>query len=78
MIDAGLIAAYNHASKDGIRYEIKNMTWAGHDFLDSARSETVVEKAKLLAKSKGLEFASLPLDIAKELLSLSLRSMIGL
>ncbi|AFH62301.1 DUF2513 domain-containing protein [Paenibacillus caseinilyticus] len=59
-------------------FTVTHMTWEGHEFLDLARNDTVVEKAKSVAKQKGLEFSSLPLDIAKDFLSSTFKSMIGL
>ncbi|WP_339267712.1 DUF2513 domain-containing protein [Paenibacillus sp. FSL W8-0187] len=47
---------------------VKNMTWKGHDFLDAARNEVVVNKAKEIAKKKGMDFLSLPFEMAKALL----------
>ncbi|UVI32108.1 DUF2513 domain-containing protein [Paenibacillus spongiae] len=74
--DAGYVIAKRTMSP--VQYYISEMTWIGHDFLDAARDEGVVSKAKETAKQKGIEFASIPLDIAKELLMKSLKGIIGL
>jgi hypothetical protein len=53
LLDAGLITAADVSSHDGEAYLISGLTWAGHDFLDAARNETVWNKAKEVIKSKG-------------------------
>jgi|SRR5882724_5969938 len=46
--DAGLIEAFVGKDQHGHpnRFVIRSLTWAGHDFLDAARSETVWHDAK--------------------------------
>jgi len=47
MIDAGLIGGKASHNADGSMYGWANrLTWAGHDFLDAARSDTLWNKAK--------------------------------
>lgn len=41
------------------------MLWAGHDFLDAARSDTIWNRAK---KHLGAEWTSVPLEVLKALL----------
>ncbi|AOZ93638.1 DUF2513 domain-containing protein [Paenibacillus crassostreae] len=74
--EAGYIEA--KATLSPYQFYVKTMTWKGHDFLDAARDQSVVEKAKDLVKRKGLEFSTLPIDIAKDYLVHTLKSMIGL
>lgn len=68
MVEVGLIEAINATSKDGIKYLIRNLTWSGHDFLDAARDQNVLNKAKEIARRQGAELSNLPLDIIKGLL----------
>jgi hypothetical protein len=52
--EAGLIEAMDLSTMDGICWKPKRLTYAGHQFLDAARSDTVWKKATALAmKSTG-------------------------
>lgn len=46
MHEAGLIEAIDLTTHDGIDWRPKRITYAGHEFLDAARSDTVWSKAK--------------------------------
>ncbi|WP_337034826.1 DUF2513 domain-containing protein [Paenibacillus illinoisensis] len=72
--DAGYVEA--RGGLNPYEFTIYNMTWAGHDFLDAARNEVVVSKTKEFVKSKGLDFLSLPIDVAKELLVETTKKML--
>ena len=50
------------------------LTMAGHDLLDTMRSEPVWEKIKSTAKAKGIE---LTFDAIKSLAALALKSLVG-
>jgi hypothetical protein len=50
MAKAGLLEAYDASSHDGEAWIPQAITWQGQDFLKAARSETVWNKAKELAK----------------------------
>lgn len=50
MTQAGLIHALNASSFDGEAWLPQSITWEGHEFLDAARSDSVWNKAKDLAK----------------------------
>ncbi len=64
LYDAGLISAYRTADKtNGAVYYVRRLTWQGHEFLDAARNESVWNKAKEVAKKKGLD---LGIDIMNE------------
>jgi len=45
---------------------VGGMTWAGHDFLDAARNDTVWNKVKAQAKEKAV---ALPFEVLKTALS---------
>jgi hypothetical protein len=66
LLDARLITALDASSHDGEVYLITEMTWAGHDFLDASRNDTVWNKAEEIIKSKGGGFT---LEILKPLLT---------
>jgi hypothetical protein len=70
MIDAGLIEGTVHySSRRGVRipeaFHIQRLTWAGHDFLEAARNDTVWHTAKEKILKSG---AAWTFDILKEIL----------
>jgi len=66
MWQAGLVEADdNTGRKGGLRARPRNLTWAGHDFLDAARDKTRWAKAKEIAgKVGGITF-----EVFKQLLT---------
>jgi hypothetical protein len=66
LLDAGLITALDASSHDGEAYLITGLTWAGRDFLDASRNDTVWNKAKDIIKIKGGGFT---FEILKSLLT---------
>lgn len=66
LAQAGLIDFEPENSKNGriIRAHVLGLNWAGHEFLDSVRSEKVWKKLLKYAKDKG---GSLPFDLLKSL-----------
>ena len=63
LVEAGLVEA---EVLDGGYVLIHRLTWAGHEFLDAARSDSLWMKFK--AKLGG-EFTSIPFGVASKLLS---------
>jgi hypothetical protein len=63
--EAGLIEAQNLSTMDGFDYRPKRLTWAGHEFLDAARNDTVWNRTKEMVKDKG---GSIPFEVLKGLL----------
>lgn len=57
--DANLIECNIHKTTAGRPYSfhVSRLTWYGHEFLDSIRSDTVWKKTKALFKEKGLDMA---------------------
>lgn len=57
-IDAGLIEVATQKDRTGqvARFHILRLTWAGHDFLDAARNDTVWNKAKEKVFKPGLSW----------------------
>lgn len=75
--EAGLVEARTLATPGSrfLTYLPQRLTWAGHEFLDASRDDTIWEKAKsrLLEKSGGLAF-----DVLKALLIELGRQAVGL
>jgi hypothetical protein len=67
LCQAGLIDAKDLSTCDpeGFRWLPKRLTWAGHEFLEKARTDSLWEKAKKIAleKTGGLNF-----DVLKQVL----------
>ena len=67
MHEAGLIDA-NLLTAEGVgalRGAVNRITWAGYDFLDAARNDTVWARTRSLVAEKG---GAVPFEILKELL----------
>ncbi len=58
MDEAGLVDGINFSShSEGARYQPRRLTWAGYDFLETARSDTRWEQAKKMAGDlRGITF----------------------
>ncbi|MEX0760051.1 MAG: DUF2513 domain-containing protein [Tistlia sp.] len=73
--DAGLIEAMDARSSSGDRWLPQKITWAGQEFLDAARSDTVWSKARARATEVG---GTLAYQILKELCLQYAREQLGL
>jgi len=62
MAEADLVVAHDLTSSAGPHLAVSRLTTWGHDFLDSARSESIWEKAKEVVLSTG---SSLTVDALK-------------
>jgi hypothetical protein len=72
--EAGLIRAIDASSMQDIHWIPQRLTWQGHEFLESARDNTIWNKAKeIMAKTGGFAF-----EVAKPLLVDLLKQRIGL
>lgn len=72
--EAGLVVAINASSMQDIQWIPQRLTWQGHEFLDSARDNTIWSKAKeIMARTGGFAF-----EVAKPLLVELLKQQIGL
>lgn len=78
MSEAGLIETFELTTLGGSNVMVKRLTWEGHEFLDAARNDSVLSKAKEIAKQKGAELSSLPLMVVKDLLLATTKSWFGL
>ena len=54
---------------------ILRLTWAGHEFLDAARNETVWKKAEERVKKSGVDVT---ISLMKEILNQLLKQSLGL
>lgn len=77
LIEAGLIRGEVTCDEQGEPGCVitTGLTWAGHDFLDAARSEGPWRKAIAIAKEKGV---TLTLDILQDLLKGIIRDQLGM
>jgi hypothetical protein len=76
LIDAGLINGKVIKGNSGIvAMALSGLTWAGHDFIDTASKDTLWRQALEIVKEKG---GAVTLDILKELLKQLARNAIGL
>ena len=71
--EAGLIEAHDLSSMDGVCWKPKRLTYQGHEFLDSARSDTVWNKAKetLLATTGTLTLEALKVVLPQIVIGLA-------
>ena len=51
----GLIDAIDLSSQDGFAWKAKDLTWAGHDFLDDAKKPKWLDTVREKAMDKGAE-----------------------
>jgi hypothetical protein len=55
-----------------------DLTWAGHDFLDSVKNDTIWTKVKEGIKSKGLELGQVSFGILIEYAKSEIKTKLGL
>jgi hypothetical protein len=73
--EAGLIRARDDSGHGDFVWDPIRLTWAGHEFLDAARSETLWNKAKGLVLKSG---SGLLFDVLKPLLTELIKESAGL
>lgn len=73
--EANYITAFDASSNDGIDWMPERMTWAGHDFLDAARNDTLWNKAK---QTIGEKVGSVSFEVLKATLAALAAASIGL
>lgn len=61
LYEAGLVDARDYTTNSGFYWQLKALTWEGHDFLEAARNDNFWTKAKdiVLSKTGGLTFETL-------------------
>ncbi len=75
MAEAGLLNVIDTTTHDGEDYIINRMTWAGHEFLDSVRDDSVWLKAKKHVLKPG---ASWTFEILKEWAKYEVKQRLGM
>ncbi|MCI0378775.1 MAG: DUF2513 domain-containing protein [Gemmataceae bacterium] len=75
LAEAGLLEALTRKTLGNLQALPMRLTWAGHEFLDAARNDTVWNKAKELVKDKG---GAVPFEVLKGLLIKVASSVFGL
>jgi hypothetical protein len=75
MADAGLLSVIDTSTMDGRDYLIRQLTWAGHEFLDATRDNAVWKKVTERVLKGG---ASWTFDLVKEWAKHEVRSRLGL
>ena len=80
LLEAGLVDGQmsRAISRDPHDFFLRRLTWNGHEFLDSIRSDNVWEKTKKVFVSKGIEMTvDLVKFVATEVASAVLKGAIG-
>lgn len=65
LTEAGYVESQDLRSKDDYTFGIKQLTWAGHEFLDASRDKTIWKKVK---SSLGPKINSITFEMFKSLL----------
>ena len=63
MEQAGLVDTNIQAAGDNMFWIYASLSWNGHVFLDSLKSDNVWDKTKEFLKEKGLELGAIPLEV---------------
>jgi hypothetical protein len=76
LVDAGLVEGGIACGSDGkpIASDIIRLTWAGHEFLDNARNDTIWNKSMATIKAKSI---SVSFDILTTLLKSLISNSLG-
>lgn len=76
LVDAGLVEGGVACGSNGkpITSKIIRLTWAGHEFLDNARNDTIWNKTMAMIKAKSF---SVSFDILTALLKSLIRDSLG-
>jgi hypothetical protein len=76
LVDSGLVEGdvARGGDNDPLGVAMNHMTWAGHDFLDAARDETLWKKAKQTVMKPA---ASFTFEIVKEYLKAEIKKHLG-
>ena len=73
--DGGLVVARDCSTESQMDYRPKSLTWAGHEFLDAVRNETIWRQVMAKLKDQGLE---VPFSLIQQLATKFGASMLGL
>ena len=73
---ANLIEVQNISSKESVgAFAAKNLTWAGHEFLNATRNDTLWQKIK---SSLGRQISEVTFDVIKDIASHVIKRNMGL
>lgn len=75
LADAGFIDAANYSSGNDLSYMPNKITWAGQEFLNSARNATIWDSVKNTLRQRGLDVS---IDVRKALLVQATMKAVGL
>ena len=75
LTEAGLVEGIDATTRGGLEWFPGPLTWAGHEFLDTARNDTVWNNVKDEVKKKAV---SAPLEIIVDLLKRGVKGLFGL
>jgi hypothetical protein len=77
MHEAGLIVAEESPFSDNTDWEPKRLTWAGHEFLDNARNDTIWRRAKdAVGSSLGTVSLAVLQDVLASIVKAQVRALI--
>lgn len=74
LLEAGFIRGIETSTLEGFGLLSPELTWAGHDLLDTIRSRRVWEQIKTTARDKGLE---LTFDVVKALAGVAIQKIVA-
>jgi repressor of nif and glnA expression len=72
--EAGLVEALDLSDTGGIEWGAQRLAWAGHEFLDAYRRDTLWNKAKAVVMEKT---GSLSFEALKQALPIVIKSALG-
>jgi hypothetical protein len=75
LADAGFLEATNFTTTTRLDWQPRALTWAGHEFLDTTRNESVWAQVKSKMKDRSLDA---PLSVIQQLAVRILAGMLGL
>ena len=78
LIEAGLVRAIDASTNDGKEWLNLELTWHGHDFLESIRDPTVWENTKDGAKKLGGVSLDVLVSLAKAYLKAEAKKRLGI
>ena len=78
MEQAGLTENNIKYASDEPYWVYSQLTWEGHDFLDSIKNDTIWDKTKESIKSKGLEIGQVSFNVLKDYVVIKLREKLGM
>lgn len=78
MEQAGLTKNNIKYASDVPLWIYSQLTWEGHDFLDSIKNDTIWNKTKESIKSKGLELGQVSFSVLKDFAVLKAKEKLGI